>query len=95
MLFSFENMGVNKRLERALDKALDWQNRLEDKVEYHNNHAYYGPHKWIVCLIGSDSYSVQDFILKNKHALLKKPNLNISIMGLSSEPFELHAPDFK
>lgn len=54
-----------KRLEKALEKALAWQANLEDTKEAVNNNVYVGPHKWIVCLIGSDVYTVGDFILKN------------------------------
>ena len=52
----------DRRLEIALEKAMHWQmNNVEnEKVEY-NGHTYHGPHKWIVCLIGSDAYSVNTF----------------------------------
>ena len=47
-----------KRMEKALEKALQWQSNIEDTREKVNNKVYVGPHKWIVCLIGSDSYTV-------------------------------------
>ena len=50
------------RLEVALKKAMKWQTTLvEDTKTNHNGHTYYGPHKQIVCLIGSDIYSVNTF----------------------------------
>ena len=61
---------------------------IEDTREKVNDRVYVGPHKWIVCLIGSDIYTVQDFMLKNKRSLSRKENLHISIMGLSAEPLE-------
>ena len=52
----------DKRLEIALEKALRWQTTLVDDTEVkQNGHTYTGPHKWIVCLIGSDAYSVGTF----------------------------------
>ena len=52
------------RLEKALEKALDWQmTKVEDKKVVINNHPYYDPHKWIVCLIGSDIFPVSGFLL--------------------------------
>ena len=59
-----------------------------------NGHNYYGPHKWIVCLIGSDAYTVKDFM--DRHAINRTTKqLSISIMGLSGEPFEMHVGDYK
>ena len=67
---------------------------IEDTREKVNDKVYVGPHKWIVCLIGSDSYTVKDFMLKNQKLLAKKENLHISIMGLSGEPFRQHTQDY-
>ena len=79
-----------------MEKALSWQMQLENTEEIVNNHKYIGPHKWIVCLIGSDSYTVQDFILKHKPTITKRPtNLSISIMGLSGESLDMHTSDYK
>jgi len=86
------------RLELALKKAFKWQtsNVEETKVEY-NDHMYYGPHKWIICLIGSDSYSVSTFKSEYEKVFAQKhmQNLSISIVALSSEPLRMHAPDYK
>ena len=47
-------------LEKALHKAMEWQNNLvpDEKVTAENGHEYIGPHKWIICLIGCDDYTV-------------------------------------
>ena len=50
-----------KRLENALELALSWQNKVENETYKINGHDYFGPHKWIVCIIGSDVYTVKDF----------------------------------
>ena len=47
------------RLERALQRAYEWQNTLvPDYEERVNGRVYVGPHKWIVCLLGDDCYAV-------------------------------------
>ena len=51
-------------LETALNKALAWQQAIENKTKLINNHTYFGPHKWIVCLIGSDEHKVGNFLSK-------------------------------
>ena len=48
------------RLELALEKAYEWQNssKVDNySVEKHGR-TYYGPHKWIICLLGDDIYSI-------------------------------------
>ena len=50
------------KLEKALMKALSWQDKIDDVAKRINNHTYFGPHKWIVCLLGSDRYDVDNFI---------------------------------
>ena len=51
-----------RRLEIALDEAMKWQRDLVGQDEQTvAGHTYYGPHKWIVCLIGSDAYTVSNF----------------------------------
>ena len=90
-----------KRLEKALERALTWQSTVEDKTQVVNGNVYVGPHKWIVCLIGSDAYTVQDFILNHYDSFKKKEsdnklkNLSISMMGLSGEPLKVHVQDYK
>lgn len=59
------------RLHKALDLALEWQNSVEDTRETVDNHVYYGPHKWIICLLGSDDYNVQNFIGINSKMIEK------------------------
>ena len=47
------------RLELALEKALEWQNTLvQDYTTRINERDYIGPHKWVLCLLGSDIYAV-------------------------------------
>jgi len=58
-----KNIGSKKiRLERALEKAYEWQNsRAPDFVEEVNGRNYYGPLKWIICLLGDDVYEINKF----------------------------------
>ena len=46
------------KLQFALETALEWQEGIENTVVTKNGYNYVGPHKWIVCLIGSSSYSI-------------------------------------
>ena len=50
-----------------MKKAYEWQNshRIEDFAVTKHGKVYYGPHKWIVCLLGDEVYSVNLF--KNNH----------------------------
>ena len=61
------------RLESALEKAYEWQNTLVPNFEVttHNN-VYIGPHKWIVCLLGDDIYSINQFRLKHQDRLVRQ-----------------------
>ena len=84
------------RLEKALTKALDWQmTRVEDKQIVINSHKYVDPHKWIVCLLGSDLFPVNRFLEEHETKLKNAANLSISIMGLSSEPLNNHMSDYR
>ena len=66
-----------------------------DNVEV-GNITYHGPHKWIIGILGSDTYSAKRFMLANKEAIRKSKNLNISIMALSSNPLtNHHVKDYK
>ena len=58
-----------KKLELALQKASDWLDAIEDTPEKINEHIYFGPHKWIVCLLGSSIYTVRNYIDDNKNKL--------------------------
>ena len=62
-----------------------------------HKHVYIKPHKWIVCLLGSDAYSVRDLISTFGDKIKSKVNLNISVMGFSSEPFDMdhHGNQYK
>ena len=86
-----------QRLDKALQKALDWQtDRVEDTPYTINEHTYYSPHKWIICLIGSDIYPVSSFLMHHRHKLQQAANLSISIMGLSDEPLHHeHVKDYR
>ena len=61
------------RLESALEKAYEWQNTLVPNFEVttHKN-VYIGPHKWIICLLGDDVYSINQFRLKHQDRLLRQ-----------------------
>lgn len=48
------------RLERALELAYEWQNTIVPNYDVEiNERVYVGPHKWIVCLLGDDAYSIR------------------------------------
>ena len=52
-----------------------------------NDNEYIGPHKHIVCLCGSDLYSLKNFLKEHKANLTTgMPNLSISILALTSRP---------
>ena len=75
------------RLERALELAFEWQNTQVPNYEQEvNERVYYGPLKWIVCLLGDDVYSISQFRMKNRERLARQQNMSISIMALSAEP---------
>ena len=96
--FKGERARFNRRgrLEKALTKALDWQmTRVENKEVIINNHKYFDPHKWIVCLIGSDFFPVNRFLKEHSSKLKNAANLSVSIMALSSEPLSNHMTDYK
>ena len=50
-----------------------------------NGHTYYDPHKWIICLLGSDMFMVNNFMQQNEIQLKSSLNLSISIMAMSNE----------
>lgn len=99
---SFKGGDVAKmnKLHKALVQALEWQQSIEDtKVIKENNRVFYGPHKWIICMLGSDDYTVRAFIRDNQSDIIKnskeKSNLSISILGLSGQQFKMHVEDYK
>ena len=96
MLSQFDELGTSKqkRLEKALEKALAWQNMIEDKITKINDRVFIGPHKWIVCLIGGDCYTVEDFSMKYSRTLQRKTNLSISILGLSVDALSQHTNQY-
>ena len=96
MLSQFDQMGTSKqkRLEKALEKAFQWQDKIEDKKIKVNDKSYVGPHKWIVCLIGGDCYTVQDFYMRYENSLQRRPNLSISILGLSVDALQQHTDQY-
>ena len=51
-----------QKLQKALEKAIRWQQDIETQPIRINGNNYFGPHKWIICLLGSDAYTVDDFI---------------------------------
>ena len=89
LCLEFQNNYAHGRkaiMEQALEKALQWQTSIENETEVVNGRTYVGPHKWIVCLVGSEAYSVKQFMSIHDRELKRNQNLSISIMGLSSDP---------
>ena len=76
------------KLENALQKALEWQSTIEDETLLINDRCYFSPHKWIVCLLGSDNYYLQSFISDHKKLLKHSANLSISMMALTRKPLK-------
>ena len=55
------NNGTTKtnRLQKALEKAYEWQNTAVQNTEMMvNDQKYIGPHKYIICLLGDDTYAI-------------------------------------
>ena len=77
-----------QKFQEALVKAIQWQEAIETERICINGKTYFGPHKWIICLLGSDVYRVDDFISKYKTLLKYSTNLNISAMALSDAPLD-------
>ena len=63
---------------------------VEDKKVEINNHCYFDPHKWIVCLVGSGQYPINLFLESHMNKLEKAANLSVSVMALSSDPLPLN-----
>lgn len=83
------------KLQHALQMALDWQDGIENTSEYINGYQYVGPHKWIVCLIGSTEYTVQLFLAEKRRLLQETPNLSISVVALTERPLTHRLRDYK
>ena len=105
--FGKKNNSMKHRFQKALEKAYDWQNRLvldynevhpktKDKQEWARDkkYTYVGPHKWIVCLLGSDIYNTNNFDIENRKKIKTQKNMSISIMTMSKEPLQLHSTDY-
>lgn len=90
---NFKHVGRN-RLQTALQTALDWQTmKVDDSAETINDYVYVGPHKWIVCLIGSNGCVPNTFMSSNESVLNNMPNLSISVMCLTETPVERRLAD--
>ena len=77
-----------------MQTALDWQTmKVNDTAETINDYVYIGPHKWIVCLIGSNGCVPNTFMSSNESILNNMPNLSISVMCLSEAPVEKRLAD--
>ena len=57
---------------------------MPDETITKNGLEYSGPHKYIVCILGSESYSAMNFEYTNKDKIKSTKNLSISIMTLST-----------
>ena len=55
-------MNKHSQLEIALEKAYGWQQKIMDSAKKINGHTYFDPHKWIICLLGSDMFMVTNFM---------------------------------
>ena len=81
------NFSSKHRLENALDIAYQWQTQnVGETVTDKKGKRYYGPHKWIVCLLNKKDYKVKNFIAKHKKDFTNQPNLSILIMSLTQSP---------
>ena len=68
---------------------MDWQTqKVDDFAELINDNVYVGPHKWIVCLVGSNNCVPSTFMTSNESIFNNMPNLSISVMCLSEIPVE-------
>ena len=67
---------------------MKWQETIPDTEITVRGQTYIKPHKWIVCLIGQDVYSLTNFIENNSKTIKMQKNLNISVMGLSRDKFK-------
>jgi hypothetical protein len=67
--------------------ALEWQRTLSSQRTVVNGITYYGPHKWIICLVGNGNYHIKQFLKDNGDQLRKQDQLSISVLGLSDLPF--------
>ena len=70
-----------------------WQNNVQNSILKVRgiDAEFIKPHKWIVCMIGSDVYTVADCVSTYRETIERQPNLNISIMSLSGADFK---PDY-
>ena len=59
-----------------------------------NHNVYLDTHKWIVCLIGSDSFRINSFLSEHIEKLKESANLSISVMALSTEPLA-HSKEYR
>lgn len=50
--------GREQWLSQALLTAMEWQSSIQDTQKVKNNHVFIGPHKHIVCLVGSCEFSI-------------------------------------
>ena len=69
---------------------MEWQSSIQDTQIIKNNHNYIGPHKHIVCLVGSCEFSINQFVNEFGDKMKKQPNLSLSILGLSSDEMTEH-----
>ena len=87
---TYQNRAIYRRqkFKKALKKAMQWQEAIGTERIRINGKTYFGPHKWIICLLGSDVYPVDDFIKEHGWFLKFSTNLNISAMALSEVPLD-------
>merc|ERR1711957_214472 len=78
------------RLNQSLLKAIEWQHNIATEKVQHLGHEYDNPHKWIICLLGDDNFTLNSNSVKNA----ANQKVNISILGLRSEEFGIRSKDY-
>ena len=51
--------------------ALEWQRSLATQTTVVNGTTYFGPHKWIICLVSRGNYHIKQFLKDNGDQLRK------------------------
>ena len=70
-------------------REYEWRTKtkVDDYCVEKYGRTYYGPHKWIICLLGDGEYSIRTFKSKFEARKVRpETNMSISIMTISSEP---------
>ena len=52
----------------SITMALEWQRSLATQTTVVNGTTYFGPHKWIICLVSRGNYHIKQFLKDNPAA---------------------------